>query len=220
MLIKSIHTTPLSAPTLQDSSNLYISCNRLPGAAVSPECRHAPRPRHPSPSTKATATTTATTTTTTTPTVSSTEGVINRSPISSADPVGRPQQPRQHSGNILVAEADSRPLLYFLSRWVRHGAFSWLIVPTRACQVKTLYYWLLIKSVGYDLCGGPFSILIVKSSRIVVWSSIAYICLLFYGSKMDETSLLTRCEYDNMTFEFYFLWSTLFWIKEIFYDWL
>ena len=95
----------------QESSNLYISCNRAPGSPVSPDCHPDVRKyRHY----LSTSTTSTTTTTTTTSTLTVSEAVINKLAIITSSPLSTDPHIQTNNTDILIA--DSQPLLYFLSR--------------------------------------------------------------------------------------------------------
>ena len=68
MVDNQMRLNAISAISAQESSNLYISCNRQPGAPVSPDCKHSVRTFRSfiTTSTSSTSTTTTTTTTITT----------------------------------------------------------------------------------------------------------------------------------------------------------
>ena len=62
MVDNQMRLNAISAISAQESSNLYISCNREPGAAVSPDCKHPVRTFRSFITTTTTTTTTSTTT--------------------------------------------------------------------------------------------------------------------------------------------------------------
>ena len=108
----------------QASSNLYISCNRAPGAPVSPDCKYQDK-KYKSYFTTTSTTTTTTTKTTTTRSTATTalidddnyKSLTNTSSLllQTIDPDKTPVADDTNN-NILIAQSHSQPLLYFLSR--------------------------------------------------------------------------------------------------------
>lgn len=112
----------MSAFHTKDSSNLYISCNRLPGDPVSPDCRPGARKYRQYLSTTSTSTTTLASTSSLTTVPDNDDSSTSRQTQTDSHNTSSSSHQYQHTSpdlntdnkNILIAQSESQPLLYFL----------------------------------------------------------------------------------------------------------
>ena len=120
--------------SFQDSSNLYISCNRLPGDPVSPDCRQGARKYRQYLSTTSTSTTTLASTSSLTTVPDNDDSSTSRQTQTDSHNTSSSSHQYQHTSpdlntdnkNILIAQSESQPLLYFLFRKIQIYVFNLL----------------------------------------------------------------------------------------------